>query len=77
MNLSYNTESIIMLVIGLAIYGIIKNRQFNRRGPGGLQHFRNFFLAVFIQLIEWVITLSAYMIMFYAALRLISQLAVP
>lgn len=45
----------ILFTIGLLIRYVIANRKFNRRGLGGLQHFRNYFTGIITILLEWLL----------------------
>jgi hypothetical protein len=51
--------------IGLAIRLIVGMRQFNRRGIGGLQHFRNYPFGLFSLLIEWILKWIAVFMMLW------------
>ncbi|MBW7891980.1 MAG: hypothetical protein H3C48_13365 [Chitinophagaceae bacterium] len=44
----------ILLFTGIVIRYFIERRRFNRRGLGGLQHFRNFERGVIITFLEWL-----------------------
>jgi putative heme iron utilization protein len=59
------TIGIILLVSGLVIRYFINRRRFNRRGVGGMQHFKNYEQAWLITLLEKVFMgLSIAMILF-------------
>ncbi|MDX9883098.1 MAG: hypothetical protein RBS73_13630 [Prolixibacteraceae bacterium] len=47
-SLSYPT----LFFIGLGICLLVGMRQFNRRGLGGLQHFRNYFIGLITLFVE-------------------------
>lgn len=49
----------VLLLIGISLRLFVSMRRFNRRGLGGLQHFRNYFTALFILLMERIIYLAA------------------
>lgn len=48
-----------LLIIGIVLRLFISMRRFNRRGLGGLQHFPNYFVALFTLLMERVFYLLA------------------
>lgn len=42
------------LIAGICLIYLVNRRRFNRRGMGGLQHFRNFEIAVITTFLEWI-----------------------
>ncbi len=48
-----------LLLIGIALRVFVSMRRFNRRGLGGLQHFRNYFVALITLFMERVFYLLA------------------
>ena len=61
----------LFLSMGIALRYIIDRRRFNRRGIGGLQHFRNYERAVFITFLEWLGCLTANALMLLGLFLLI------
>lgn len=56
------TMAIIFLIICLVIRYVINKRRFNRRGTGGLQHFKNYEQAWLITLAEKIIMLITFIL---------------
>lgn len=57
---------------GIIIRYIIARRKFNRRGVGGLQHFRSFERGVITTFFEWLLRWGAVAMMVYGVLCLLS-----
>ncbi|UYQ92181.1 hypothetical protein MKQ68_19015 [Chitinophaga horti] len=49
----------ILLLSGIALRLLIARREFNRRGPAGLQHHKNFWIALLTVIIETVLKIGA------------------
>lgn len=56
------TMAIIFLIICLVIRYVINKRRFNRRGTGGLQHFKNYERGWLITLAEKILMLVTFII---------------
>ncbi len=65
------TIATICIILALALHYWVGRRRFNRRGVGGLQHFRNYERAVFITIIERLIKWLANMLLIAGVLLLI------
>lgn len=55
----------VLFLVGLAIRLFVGMRQFNRRGLGGLQHFRNYFMGLITLTIEWILKWVALLLMLW------------
>lgn len=69
MNTYYLAGSII-LVLGLLLVRFVSRRRFNRRGPGGLQHYNSYDDSIVIRVFEWIVKMIAY-IMIICSLALL------
>lgn len=56
--LSHHHIAILMILSGLALRLIIGQRQFSRRSSAGLQRFSNFYIAIIVLLLEWLIGIA-------------------
>jgi len=56
------TTGIFFVILGLIIRYKINKRRFNRRGPGGLQHFKDYQQAWLVTLIERILMVSSFII---------------
>lgn len=50
----------IIFILGILLVRFVNRRRFNRRGPGGLQHFNSYDSSVVIRLFEWIVKIVAY-----------------
>lgn len=66
-----NTTAVLLITFGIAIRYIIGRRRFNRRGIGGLQHYRNFEAGFFTTIIEWLFKWAAYAMILFGLLTMI------
>jgi len=62
------------LLVGLVVRFIIARRRFNRRGVGGLQHYRSFEHSVVIRFVEWTARWTAVLMIVYGVLNLLAGL---
>nr|WP_294921777.1 hypothetical protein [uncultured Flavobacterium sp.] len=53
---------IFFVVLGFVIRYKVNKRRFNRRGPGGLQHFKNYQQAWLVTLIERILMVLSFII---------------
>jgi hypothetical protein len=65
------TIAIAAIILALALHYWVGRRRFNRRGVGGLQHFRNYERAVFITILERLITWAANILLVVGAVLLL------
>ncbi len=68
---TFSTNPILYVTVGLIIRYIIGRRQFNRRGIGGLQHYRNFEVGFFTTIIEWLLKWTANGLILFGLLTMI------
>lgn len=66
------TKGWLLLATGIAIRYIIARRRFNRRGIGGLQHYRSYERAVTTSLFEWLMKWIAIGMILIAILHLLT-----
>lgn len=66
------TKGWLLIGGGIVIRYIIARRKFNRRGVGGLQHFRSFERGVLTTFFEWLLRWGAVAMMVYGVLCLLS-----
>lgn len=53
------------VAIGGLLWLLVQHRRFNRRGLGGLQHFRSFWIALLMTVLEWlVMAVSVFALLF-------------
>lgn len=69
MNTYYLAGGIILL-LGILLVRFVNRRRFNRRGPGGLQHFSSYDSSVVIRIFELIVKIVAY-IMIICSLALL------
>lgn len=69
------TKGWLLIGVGIVIRYIIARRKFNRRGVGGLQHYRSFERGVLTTFFEWVFRWAAILMMVYGVLCLLAGLA--
>ena len=67
---SVQMTGVMLLFTGLLIRLIIGKRRFDRRGTGGLQHFRSYWAALILTFIEWLVSLVS-MLMILSGLLLL------
>lgn len=63
-----------MIGAGIAVRYIIARRRFNRRGIGGLQHYRSFERGIVTTIIEWALRWVAILVMLYGFFTLLAGL---
>lgn len=71
-NITVITIGVLLLVSGLVIRYIINRRRFNRRGEGGLQHFKSYERATVITFIEKIIMLLSMILLLVGVVFLIA-----
>lgn len=64
----------LLMGVGIALRYLIARRRFNRRGVGGLQHFRSFERGIVTTFAEWVLRWAAWGLIVYGCLALLSGL---
>jgi hypothetical protein len=69
------TKGWLLIGGGIIIRYIIARRKFNRRGLGGLQHFRSFERGVVTTFFEWVLRWGAVAMMAYGVLCLLAGIS--
>ncbi len=72
--MDYSTKGWLLLVAGIIIRYIIARRRFNRRGLGGLQHYRSFDRGVITTFLEWVCRWAAFIMIIVGILHLLAGL---
>lgn len=63
-----------MIGAGIAVRYIIARRRFNRRGIGGVQHYRSFERGVATTFMEWALRWVAILVMLYGFFTLLAGL---
>lgn len=66
------TIGILLLISGLLIRYIVNKRRFNRRGEGGLQHFKSYERATVITFIEKIIMMLSMIMLLVGMVFLIA-----
>lgn len=66
------TKGWLLIGGGIIIRYFIARRKFNRRGVGGLQHFRSFERGVLTTFFEWLLRWGAVAMMVYGILCLLA-----
>lgn len=72
--MDYATKGWLLLAAGIIIRYIIARRRFNRRGIGGLQHYRSFEGAVGTTILEWVFRWAGILMIIVGILYLLAGL---
>lgn len=61
----------LILGLGIILLLIIGNRRFKRRGLGGLQHFRNYYLGLLVLFLETIFSLVGFALIAWAVIMLL------
>lgn len=72
--MDYITKGWLLLAAGIIIRYIIARRMFNRRGLGGLQHYRSFEQGIINTFLEWVCKWAAILMIIVGILNLLVAL---
>lgn len=62
---------ILLLLAGFSISLFVGKRQFDRSGVGGMQHFRNYWTALILTLIEWLVSVASLLMILSGLLLLL------
>ncbi|MCE7044440.1 hypothetical protein [Dyadobacter sp. CY312] len=63
----------VLLLTGLFVRLLIGKRRFDRRGVGGMQHFRSYWTALILTFIEWVAGIVSLMMILSGLLLLLVE----
>lgn len=68
--MDYTSIGWITLVIGAVLRYIVARRKFNRRGVGGMEHYKNFESAAGNSLLNWLMKWAGTILIFFGLLSL-------
>lgn len=64
---------ILLLLTGFIIHLIVGKRRFDRRGVGGMQHFRNYWTALIVTFFEWLVSVASKLLILSGLLLLLVE----
>ena len=70
---SVQIAGFISLLTGLFIRLFLGKRRFDRRGVGGMQHFRSYWVALIMTFLEWLASLASVLMILSGLLLLLVE----